>query len=196
MNKLNIALSAVKSVCDEWNTLKEARSGRGGWLFNYKLYDLSSKCEDANEFDLLAGLIFNDWQEAAQEAAGYVPETWNYNKYFEHDKHHGSYFSFRERIEGGGSLDFWANNVGLEWDSTSGVAWAFTPFEKAIYDCYGTTRFSTDRLTPEEYTQEEITEITEYLTVHVLPALLETLTERKAVIAAYDDLKAHQLQYN
>jgi hypothetical protein len=192
MKELQAVLTAIQAVCTEWNAIKEAHTEHG-YMFSYKLYELSGKVEDWDSFNVIAEDIFENWKEEVRIAAGYSPEKWDYNKYFEHDKHHGSYFRFKEDIDSG--LDFWAEPIGLEWDSTEGNAWEFTPFEKAINAVYGVTRFSTDRLKPEDYTPEEIAEITADLTENVLPAITETLAERKAVIKAYDEIKAHQCDY-
>jgi hypothetical protein len=81
------------------------------------------------------------------------------------------------------------------WDSTQGDAWAFTPFEKALYDTFGYTRFSTDDLTPNAYSWEDLETITETLLAYTLPAITETLRERKAVIAEYDRIKDVQCKY-
>lgn len=194
MKALDIALAKIQLICDEWNRIKSAQEHKG-WMFNYKLYDLSFKCEDADDFDFISRLIFDEWQEAAREAAGYIPETWDYHKYFEHDNHHGSYFNFRENCESSDSLDFWANPIGLEWDCTQGNAWCFTPFEKAINYTYGYTRFSTDKLELKDYSSKEIKEIVEDLNNKVIPALTEILNERKAVIEAYENIKASQCDY-
>ena len=196
MNKKILALLAeIETVCNAWNETKETHAGRGGWIFNYKLYDMAYACEDNDVFYMAAEAIREDWDELAREAAGYVPETWDYSKYFEHDRHNGSYFNFREDVESAWSLDFWANNVGLEWDVTTGKEWGFTPFEKAVYDTYGTTRFSTDRLALEDYDEDELADIADTLEKHTLPALRETLAERLAVIKAYDAIKADQVNY-
>lgn len=196
MQNLNNALEQIKKVCDEWIKLKEERKSHDSWLFNYKLYDLAYKCPDAEEFSLIAEQIFNDWSESARIIAGYSPERWNYYKYFKHDNHNGSYFTFCEDIDSNNALDFWAENVGLEWDwHSSPEEWSFTLFEKAIWEVYGETRFSTDRLKPEDYNPKELEIITNTLLEETLPVIKETLEERKAIISMYNKIKASQCDY-
>lgn len=196
MDNLNKALADIQAVCDEWAAVKEEHGESGKWLFSNKLYELSMACEDTDLFNEAAEIVWEDWNESAMEAAGYAPHMWDISQYFEYDNHHGSYFTFRETGEdGGSSLDFWANDVGLEWDSSPNDKWAWTPFEKAIHACYGDTRFSTDRLTPEDYDDEEIEEITDTLTKYVIPAIKKTLEERKAVIAVYNRIKSNRGYY-
>ncbi|GHV47063.1 hypothetical protein FACS189499_03840 [Clostridia bacterium] len=189
------ALNTIATICAEWNALKDKQAGRGGYLFDNKLYDLCFACDDEDDFNYAAEMVYDEWAETVREIAGYNPDKWDYNKYFEHDRHHGSYFNFRDFSEDSERLDFWANPVGLDWDATPGAAWEFSPFEKALNALYGVTRFSTDRLTPDEYTPEEIADITQNLTQYVIPALRRELAERMAVIAAYNDIKARQCEY-
>lgn len=194
MTNLFKALSDIEKICEEWRDIQDTQAGSGGWPFNYKLYNLAYNCEDPEEFQLIADNIFEEWKEATRIVAGYSKDKWRYYDYFTHDNHNGSYFTFRENYESSESLDFWANNIGLEWDSTEGDWWKFIPFEKAINACYGVTRFSTDRLVPDDYSKKELEEVTEELN-RIIPKLRETLKDRANIIEIYENMKASQCEW-
>lgn len=184
-------IGKINAVVAEWKELR----GSELYLFNYKLYDLSRECNNDQKFEIACGCIMEEWQESVREITGYCPEQWKKEIYFTHDNHNGSYFNFADTSDDEETLDFWANDIGLEWDSTAGEEWYWTDFEKAINATYGSTRFTTDRLTPEKYSVEEMEEIAEYLHATILPKIRETLNERKAIIALYNELKANQCAY-